>query len=346
MGKDIYTLAIETSCDETSCAIMKNGREIITNQIYSQIDIHKKFGGVVPEVASRNHVRKISLIVQDALDESNMKFKDIDNIAVTYGPGLVGALLVGMSYAKSLAFALDKPLIPVNHIEGHIFANFIEFKELEPPFLCLVVSGGHTHLIHMEDYGKYEILGKTRDDAAGEAFDKVARTMGLGYPGGPLIDKLAKKGDKNSIDFPRAFLEKDSLDFSFSGLKSAVLNYINNNKQKKVEINVENVSASFQEAVVDVLVTKTIQAAKLKNCDKIIIAGGVAANSGLRAKFEENLKATDIKVMYPSLRLCTDNAAMIGCAGYYQSLRGHYGDEYLNAVPNLKLGEYYEGRSS
>lgn len=337
--ENIKILSIETSCDETSAAIVENGREIHSNIIYSQIDIHKKFGGVVPEVASRNHVEKISQVVDEALEEAKMTFDDIDGIAVTYGPGLVGALLVGVSYAKSLSFTLNKPLIPVNHIEGHICANFIEHKELEPPFLCLVVSGGHTHIVHIKDYGLYEVLGKTRDDAAGEAFDKVARSLGLGYPGGPLIDKLAKEGDENAITFPRVHLEKDSLDFSFSGIKSAVLNYLNQQKQKNLEIIDKDVAASFQKAVVEVIAEKVIRAAEQVGVSTIALAGGVAANSGLRKELTEQLADKNIALKYPPIILCTDNAAMIGSAGYFDYKKGYFSDMSLNAVSNLKLGE-------
>jgi len=337
--ENIITLAIETSCDETSIGVLKNGREVLSNRISSQIELHKKFGGVVPEVASRKHIETIDYILDDALKEANISLNDIDNIAVTYGPGLVGALLVGLSYGKALAYALDKPLVGVNHIEGHINANFIEHPELEPPFVCLIVSGGHSHLVHIKDYGEYEILGRTRDDAAGEAFDKIARAMNLGYPGGPIIDKLAKEGNKDAINFPRVYLEEDSFDFSFSGLKSAVLNYLNNQKQKDLDIIVEDVAASFQQAVIEVLVNKTLRAAKLKNSNIITIAGGVAANDGLRKLMEEKAKELGIDVKYPSKILCTDNAAMIGCAGYYDYIKGIRSDLDLNAVPNLKLGD-------
>ncbi len=273
MSKDLLTLAIETSCDETSAAVLQNGRTVLSNIVYSQIDIHKKFGGVVPEIASRNHVEKISQVIDEALVASKKTFDDMDMIAVTYGPGLVGALLVGVSTAKALAFALDKPLVPVNHIEGHICANFIEFPDLEPPFVCLIVSGGHSHLVHVKEYGNYEILGRTRDDAAGEAFDKVARTLGLGYPGGPKIDKLAEIGNSEAVHFPRAFLEKGSLDFSFSGLKSAVLNHLNQCKMKDMEVVPKDIAASFQASVVEVLTTKAIMAAKQCGVDKIVLAG-------------------------------------------------------------------------
>ncbi|MBS4538092.1 tRNA (adenosine(37)-N6)-threonylcarbamoyltransferase complex transferase subunit TsaD [Clostridium sp. D2Q-11] len=337
--ENIITLAIETSCDETSIGVLKNGREILSNRISSQIELHKKFGGVVPEVASRKHIETIDYILDDALKEANISLNDIDNIAVTYGPGLVGALLVGLSYGKALAYALDKPLVGVNHIEGHINANFIEHPELEPPFVCLIVSGGHSHLVYIKDYGEYEILGRTRDDAAGEAFDKIARAMNLGYPGGPIIDELSKEGNKDAVNFPRVYLEEDSFDFSFSGLKSAVLNYLNNQKQKDLDIVVEDVAASFQQAVIEVLVNKTLRAANLKNSNIITIAGGVAANEGLRKLMEEKAKGLGIDVKYPSKILCTDNAAMIGCAGYYDYIKGRISDLDLNAVPNLKLGD-------
>jgi len=338
MNKDLLTLAIETSCDETSAAVLLNGRTVLSNIVYSQIDIHKKFGGVVPEIASRNHVEKISQVIDEALEGADKTLEEMDMIAVTYGPGLVGALLVGVSTAKALAFALDKPLVPVNHIEGHICANFIQFPDLEPPFVCLIVSGGHSHLVHVKSYGTYEILGRTRDDAAGEAFDKVARTLGLGYPGGPKIDALAKVGNPEAINFPRVYLEKDSLDFSFSGLKSAVLNYINQCKMKDVEVIPKDVAASFQASVVEVMTSKAILAAKKCGVDKIVLAGGVAANNGLRESLTEAVGKHGLELYYPSLALCTDNAAMIGCAGYYDYLGGVRGGAALNAVPNLKLG--------
>ena len=284
--KDIITLAVESSCDETSVAVLKNGREVLSNIINTQVDLHKKFGGVVPEVASRKHIENIDVVLQEALDKANIELNDIDHIAVTYGPGLVGALLVGLSHAKALAFTLNKPLVGVNHIEGHVSANYIEHKDLKPPFITLIVSGGHTHLVEVKDYGEYEILGRTRDDASGEAFDKIARAMGLGYPGGPIVDRLAKEGNKNAIDFPRAYLD-EGYDFSFSGLKSAVLNYLNAKKMKNEEIVVEDVCASFQEAVVEVLSQKAIKAAKEKGYNTITLAGGVACNSALRDKLTE-----------------------------------------------------------
>ena len=337
MSKDIITLAIETSCDETSVAVMKNGREILSNIISSQIDIHRKFGGVVPEVASRKHIENINMIIQEALDEANIGFDDIDIVGVTQGPGLVGALLVGISSAKAIAYALNKPLVGVNHIEGHICANYIEYKDLEPPFTCLVVSGGHTYLIYVKDYTEYELYGRTRDDAAGEAFDKVARALGLPYPGGPVIDKLSKEGNPAAIDFPRVYLEQDSYDFSFSGLKTAVLNYLNERRQKGEEIIVEDVAASFQQAVIEVLVDKSIRLAKEKGTDKIAIAGGVAANEGLRQLMEKRGKEENIQILYPSRILCTDNAAMIGSATYFNYIKGKVSDLDLSVAPNLEL---------
>lgn len=330
----MLTLAIETSCDETSVAVVKNGREVLSNTISSQIDIHKRFGGVVPEVASRKHLESINKIIDLSLKEAGVSLKDIDNIGATYGPGLVGALLVGLSSAKAIAYALDIPLIPVNHIEGHIFANFIEDKNLEPPFTCLVVSGGHTHLVYVSDYGKYELLGRTLDDAAGEAFDKVARALDLGYPGGPIIDDLAKEGNEEAIDFPRALLVEGNYDFSFSGIKSSVLNYINSSKQKGLEIKLEDIAASFQAAVIDVLVEKTIKAAKLKKVDTVAIAGGVASNEGLRIAMAKRCEEEGLQFKYPSKILCTDNAAMIGSVAYYNFRRGKVADLDLNALPN------------
>ena len=335
--KDIIILAIESSCDETSIAIIKNGTEILSNVISSQIDTHKAFGGVVPEIASRKHIEVIDLVLDQALEEANKNLKDIDAIAVTYGPGLVGALLVGVSYAKSLAYTLKKPLVPVHHIEGHIYANYIEDKELKPPFISLVISGGHTHIVYIEDYGKFKILGKTRDDACGEAFDKVARTIGLPYPGGPEIDKLAKKGDKFKIDLPRVMIDTDDYDFSFSGLKSAVLNFVNKSNMTNEPFKKEDLAASFQQAVSDILVTKTIKACKENNIKTLALAGGVSANSFLRENIKNACDKEGIKLCVPSLKLCTDNAAMIGCAGYFEYLKGNFAGLDLNAYPNLKL---------
>lgn len=332
----VITLAIETSCDETACAVLENGRKVLSNEVYTQIEIHQTFGGVVPEIASRNHLEKISEVIDKALEDAGVGFEDVDQIAVTYGPGLVGALLVGLSTAKGLAYALDKPLVPVNHIEGHIAANYIAHESLKPPFACLIVSGGHTHLVDVKDYATFEIIGRTRDDAAGEAFDKIARTLGLGYPGGPLIDKLAREGNPLAIDFPKAMVDQDHLDFSFSGLKSAVLNYLNSCKMKHIEINVADVCASFQHAVVEVLKIKAEQALKQTGYDTLVLAGGVAANSALRTALG---KISGVKLFYPPIGLCTDNAAMIGSAGYYNALSGAYGSLKTNAVPNLKIGE-------
>jgi len=339
MENNINILAIESSCDETSAAVVRNGREVLSNIIASQIDIHTKFGGVVPEVASRKHIEVISNVVQEALDEANMTLEDIDAVAVTYGPGLVGALLVGVQYAKSLAYSIDKPLIAVNHIEGHISANFIEHKDLQPPFVCLVVSGGHTFIVHMKDYGEFEVIGQTRDDAAGEAYDKIARAIGLGYPGGPKIDKLSKEGNAEAIKFPRANFHDDSLDFSFSGVKSSVLNYLNKMEMTKQEINKADVAASFQKAVVDVLVDNVMKTCQKKKVDKVAIAGGVASNSALREHMIKEGEKKGIKVLFPSPILCTDNAAMIGSAAYFELIKGRTAPLNLNAVPNLKLGE-------
>ena len=339
MTKEKLILAIETSCDETAAAVVRNGREALSNVISSQIDIHKVYGGVVPEIASRNHIKKINIVIQEALDEAKVSLDDVDAIAVTYGPGLVGALLVGVSAAKAISFATKKPLIGVHHIEGHISANYIEYEELQPPFLCLIVSGGHTDLVIVNDYGEYEIVGRTRDDAAGEAFDKVARAIGLGYPGGPKIDKLSKEGNKNAIEFPRAHIEGAPYDFSFSGLKSSVLNYLNSCKMKNIEINTADVAASFQESVVDVLVTKTIKAAKEHKIDKVAIAGGVAANSHLREKMKNSCAQEGITLYCPSPVYCTDNAAMIGAAAYYEYQKGKLSGYDLNAVANIEIGK-------
>ena len=337
--EDIYILAIESSCDETAAAVVKNGREVLSNVIFSQIELHKLYGGVVPEIASRKHIEKINQVIGEALSEAKMELNDMTAIAVTYGPGLVGALLVGVSAAKAISFASGLPLVGVHHIEGHISANYIENKDLEPPFLCLVVSGGHTHLVVVKDYGEYEIIGRTRDDAAGEAFDKVARAIGLGYPGGPKIDKLAKEGNPDAIHFPRARVEESAYDFSFSGLKSAVLNYLNSCEMKGESVNRADVAASFQKAVIDVLVGHALESAEDYHIKKFAIAGGVASNSSLRSAFEAECKARGIAFYHPSPILCTDNAAMIGAAGYYEYQKGVRSGLDLNAQPNLKLGE-------
>lgn len=330
-------LSIESSCDETSAAIVKDGREVLSNIIASQIETHKKYGGVVPEVASRMHIEVINEVVSDALKEANINLEDVDAIGVTYGPGLVGALLVGLQYAKGLSYSLKKPLVGVNHIEGHICANYIEHKDLKPPFVSLVVSGGHTFIVHVKDYGEYDVIGQTRDDAAGEAYDKVARALGLGYPGGPKIDKLAKEGNENAIEFPKANFHDETLDFSFSGVKSAVLNYLNKCKMQNVEINKADVAASFQKAVIDVLSQNVLKTCKQKNVDKIAIAGGVASNSALREKLIKEASKEGIKVLFPSPILCTDNAAMIGSAAYFNYIKGSEAPLNINAKPNLKL---------
>jgi len=335
LKENFITLGIETSCDETSVSVVRGGRTILSNTIFSQIKQHAKYGGVVPEIASRQHLEAISHVTQKSLEDASIGFDDIDLVAVTQGPGLVGALLVGVSYAKGLAYALNKPLVGVNHIEGHIFANFLE-NDFAPPFLCLVVSGGHSHLIYVKDYGDYEIMGRTVDDAAGEAFDKVARALGLGYPGGPLIDKIAKSGDESAISFPVAHFEEGNLSFSFSGIKSAVLNYLNHQKQKALPIIVEDVAASFQKAVVDALVENTLEAMEIKKVKIIALAGGVAANSRLREELTRRA-GTDFRVQFPPMVLCTDNAAMIACAGYYRYLMGDVSDMTLNAYAGLKL---------
>ncbi|WP_010244832.1 tRNA (adenosine(37)-N6)-threonylcarbamoyltransferase complex transferase subunit TsaD [Acetivibrio cellulolyticus] len=336
---DKIILGIESSCDETSASVVRNGREVLSNVISSQVDLHQKYGGVVPEIASRKHVELVVPVINQALEEAGITPDAIDAVGVTYGPGLVGALLVGLSAAKAMAFAWDKPLVGVHHIEGHIAANYIQHKELEPPFVCLVASGGHSHIVYVGDYDRFEILGRTRDDAAGEAFDKVARAVGLGYPGGPLIDKSAREGNPKAIDFPRVHFEKGCFDFSFSGIKTAVLNYLNSTEQKGEKYKVEDVCASFQSAVVDVLVTNLIAAAKKVKSPKVALAGGVAANSLLRNELMERAAKDGLEVFYPSPILCTDNAAMIACAAYYEFERGNVSDLYLNAIPGLKLGE-------
>lgn len=339
MEKDITILAIESSCDETAAAVVKNGREVLSNIISSQIELHKLYGGVVPEIASRKHIEKINVVIEEALKVADTKLEDIDAIGVTYGPGLVGALLVGVAEAKAIAYAAKKPLVGVHHIEGHVSANYIDNPDLEPPFMCLIVSGGHTHIVRVKAYGEYEIIGRTRDDAAGEAFDKVARAIGLGYPGGPKIDKLAKEGNSKAIAFPRAHIEGAEFDFSFSGIKSAVLNYVNSCAMKGDEVNRADVAASFQQAVVDVLVDRTVKAAKKYGMKKVAIAGGVAANSFLRESMKNACEAEGLTFYHPSIIMCTDNAAMIGSAAYYEFINGTRDGWDLNAVPNLKIGQ-------
>jgi len=336
-------MAIESSCDETSVALILEGREVLSNVIASQIDVHKVFGGVVPEIASRHHLDNVNRVTEQALLEAGEKLKervtldDVDAIGVTYGPGLVGALLIGIATAKAYAFVKNKPLIGVHHIQGHICANYIEHKELEPPFMALVISGGHTDIVEVTDYNKCKVIGSTRDDAVGEAFDKVARVLGLGYPGGPLIDRIAKEGNPHAVEFKRIMLEKGSLDFSFSGIKTGVLNYINSEKQAGRAINTADVAASFQQAVLDVIVTKSVSAAIKMRKKKLVLAGGVAANSKLRSMMQEACEKNDIALYYPSPILCTDNAAMIGCAAYYKYKNGEVSDLTLDAYPNLPL---------
>jgi len=342
--KDIMILAIESSCDETAAAVVKNGREVLSNVISTQILVHTEYGGVVPEIASRKHIEKITQVVDEALLISGHTLEEMDAVAVTYGPGLVGSLLVGVSFGKALAFAANKPLIGVHHIEGHIAANYISHKDLEPPFVCLVVSGGHTHMVNVSGYGKYEILGRTRDDAAGEAFDKVARAIGLGYPGGPKIDRLCRNaGNPNAYSFPRAKVADNVYDFSFSGIKSAVLNTINQAEMKGEKINQADLAASFQEAVVSVLVEHSVSAAKELKAPVLAMAGGVASNSRLREKMDKACKKEGIELKYPEPILCTDNAAMIGAAAYYEFIDPAFDETKfgpdMNAYPNLVLGE-------
>ncbi|SFQ48763.1 N6-L-threonylcarbamoyladenine synthase [Lachnospiraceae bacterium XBB1006] len=339
MSEEVKILAIESSCDETAASVVSNGRTVLSNVISSQIALHTLYGGVVPEIASRKHIERINQVIEEALKQANTKLEEIDAIAVTYGPGLVGALLVGVAEAKALAYGAGKPLVGVHHIEGHICANYIENPELEPPFMCLVISGGHTHLVNVVAYGKYEILGRTRDDAAGEAFDKVARAIGLGYPGGPKIEAKAKEGDAFAIPFPRAKVADGPYDFSFSGLKSAVLNYINGCQMKGEVYSEADIAASFQQAVSDVLVEHAMRAVEEHGVNKFAIAGGVASNQTLRRALEEACKERGIAFYHPSPIFCTDNAAMIGVAGYYEYMAGVRSDWELNAIPNLKLGE-------
>ena len=337
--EDVLILAIESSCDETAAAVVKNGRTVCSNVISSQIETHTVYGGVVPEIASRGHIKAVNYVIERALAEAGERLEDMTAIAVTYGPGLVGALLVGVAEAKAIAYAAGKPLVGVHHIEGHVAANFIENPDLEPPFVCLIVSGGHTHLVIVRDYGEFEIIGRTRDDAAGEAFDKVARAIGLGYPGGPKIDRAAREGNPEAIVFPRGRVEGSPYDFSFSGLKSAVLNYLNHAQMTGETICTADVAASFQKSVVDSLVSRAVAAAQEYGFDKLAIAGGVAANTALRAAMEKACKKSGIRFYYPSPIFCTDNAAMIGSAAYYEYMKGNLAGWDLNAVPNLKLGE-------
>ena len=332
--KDLLVLSVESSCDETSVALVKNGREVLSNIIATQIDIHKRYGGVVPEIASRNHIDAISNVVKEALEKANCTMEDVDLVAATYGPGLVGALLVGLSAAKALAWASEKPFLGVHHIEGHIAANYITHKDLEPPYICLVVSGGHSNLVYVKDYTEFEILGRTRDDAVGEAFDKVARVIGLGYPGGPKIDKMAKEG-KPTYKLPLTFFE-DSLDFSFSGIKTAVINLVHKEGEK---INMPDLCASFEEAVTNMLLQNLLNACKLKNTNKVALAGGVSANSYLRRSLDKLGSENSLEIYYPELVYCTDNAAMIGAAAYYDYMSGKRSGLDLNAVPYLKLGD-------
>lgn len=334
----IYTLAIESSCDETAAAVIKDGRTVLANVISSQVPIHRKFGGVVPEIASRHHIEQVLPVVEKALQDAGITLKEVDHIGVTYGPGLVGALLVGVAAAKGLSFATDIPLVGVHHMEGHIFANFLSHPELEPPFLSLVVSGGHTMLVVVKDYETFEVLGQTRDDAAGEAFDKIARVMGYPYPGGPHIDRLAAKGNPEAIEFPKALSEKGNLEFSFSGLKSAVLNYLNSEKQKGNPINDADVAASFQKSVIDVLTEKTLEAATISGCKVVTVAGGVSANKGLQNALAAMCEREGLTFYRPGKILSTDNAAMIGCRAYYMAKAGKFADLTLNAKPAVPMG--------
>lgn len=333
------TLGIETSCDETAAAVIKDGREILSNVVLSQVDIHRKYGGVVPEIASRHHIEAVFPVIHEALDRAGVTLEEIEVIAVTYGPGLVGSLLVGVAAAKALAFASGKPLVGVNHIEGHIYANFLTGKETRPPLVCLTVSGGHTDLLLIPKLGEYEILGRTRDDAAGEAFDKVARVLGLPYPGGPQIEKLAQGGNREAIAFPRGLLDGESFDFSFSGLKTAALNYLNEARQKKQDVPLADFAASFQWAIIDVLTQKLMAAAEAHGVNQVILSGGVAANRTFREHVEAEAQARGMELLYPPVQLCTDNAAMIGSAGYFRYQAGWRSDYSLNAVANLRLGD-------
>ncbi len=331
-----YILGIETSCDETAASVTENGRKVLSNVVYSQIPLHEIYGGVVPEIASRKHIDKIIYVIDEALRQADITKEELDAVAVTYNPGLVGALLVGVSVAKALSYAIGKPLVPVNHIQGHIAANYIAHPELEPPFVSLVASGGHSHILHIKDYRRFDVLGATTDDAAGEAFDKAARVLGLGYPGGPKLNKLAENGNPEAIKFPRPH---KGYDFSFSGLKTAVINYVHTAEQKGEEINKADVAASFQQAVADVLVDNTVKAALEKGVGKIALAGGVAANTCLRTQMEEKAKKNGLEFYCPPFELCTDNGAMISCAGYLNYEAGIRGELDLNAMPQLSVGD-------
>lgn len=337
--KSGLTLGIETSCDETAAAVIKNGTEILSNVVLSQIDIHQKYGGVVPEIASRHHIEAIFPVINEALEDARVALADLEVIAVAYGPGLVGSLLVGVAAAKALAFATAKPLVGVNHIEGHIYANFLDGKKLQTPLVCLTVSGGHTDLLLISRPGEYEVLGRTRDDAAGEAFDKVARVLGLPYPGGPQIERLAQGGNRGAIAFPRGLLEKDNLDFSFSGLKTAALNYLNGARQRGEEVHLPDFAASYQWAIIDVLTQKLMSAATHHGVHQVVLSGGVAANATFRNHVADMAAKERMELLYPPVHLCTDNAAMIGSAGYFSYLAGKRSDYSLNAVANLRLGE-------
>lgn len=337
--KQTIILALETSCDETSAAVVADGRTVLSNVISSQVPVHQKFGGVVPEIASRKHIENVISVVDQSLKEAGVRLAEVDAIGVTYGPGLVGALLVGVAAAKALAFTAGKPLVGVNHLEGHIFANFLAHPDLQPPFVALIVSGGHTSLVHLADYNSLELLGQTRDDAAGEAFDKIARVMGLPYPGGPEIERLAKSGNPEAIHFPRALSGQDNFEFSFSGLKSAVLNYLNSAQQRGETICYEDVAASFQQAVIETLINKSLQAVGHCATDKLVLAGGVAANTELRERLAKKCEEHGIRLYYPPLTLCTDNAAMIASRAYYKYAAGIFADLSLNAVPSLRLGQ-------
>ena len=334
-GDKFLTLSIESSCDETAAAVLANGRELLSNVISTQIETHKLYGGVVPEIASRQHLMNINSVIAKALDDAGVTISDIDLIAVTYGPGLIGALVIGVAAAKALALANDIPLVGVNHMHGHISSNYISYPELEPPFVSLVISGGHTNLIDVKDYTSFEVIGSTRDDAVGEAYDKVARVIGLGYPGGPKIDNLAKEGDPEAIHFKRVYLDKDSLDFSFSGIKTAVLNFVNTERQANRELDMSNIAAGFQEAIVDVLVDKSMQAVRQYGDGRLVLAGGVAANSRIREAVAKRCEEEEIELFLPEKKLCTDNAAMIACAGYYKYLKCGADSLHLDATANL-----------